>query len=94
MLRVPNPIQTPIIPPKPPCLGTGLFGTVVITKQMKEKVVPISHQDVPTPVTTTHTPKDQSCCSQCWQQPSLSCHSCLHAHILARDPHQSPEFHQ
>lgn len=94
MLRVPNPIQTPIVPLKPPCLGTGLLGTVVITMQMEEKVVPITCQGVPTPATTTHTAKDQSGCSQCWQRPSLSRCSCLHAHILARDPHQSPEFHQ
>lgn len=95
VLRVQNPIQTPIIPTKTPCLGTGLLGTgllgtVVITKQMKERVVPIPCQDAPTPVTTMHTAKDQSCCSQCWQRPSQFCCSCLHAHILARDPPTSP----
>lgn len=94
MLRVANPIQTSIIPPKTPYLETGPLGAVVTTKQMKEKVVPVPRQDVPTPVTTTHTAKDQSCCPQCWIQPPLSCHSFLHAHILVRDPHQSPEFHQ
>lgn len=51
MLREPNSIQTHIIPPKTPCLGTGLLGTVLITKQVKENVVPVPRQDVPTPVT-------------------------------------------
>ena len=81
-------------PPQTHCLGTGHLGPALTLKKTRGKPVPTPRRDAPTLATATRTAQDQCRCSWCCQRPSLSCHGCPHAHILARDPCQPPEFCQ
>lgn len=87
----PEPHHHPPPPPKSH-LGTGHLGTAVTLKKTRGKEDPIPCWDAPVLATATHAAQELSPCSQCCQQLSSSCFSCLHTRILARTLTSPPSF--